>query len=131
MSPHWLALLEKSSPQDPWVHGFHVVNDAGLVVGLCGFKGPPVDGLVEIAYATEPEHQGKGYATHAARALTQFAFGYNQVRVVCAHTLPTGVASQHVLLKAGFSRIGEVVDPEDGLVVRFEVRRAGVEGVPG
>jgi RimJ/RimL family protein N-acetyltransferase len=119
-SPQWLALLEKSAEQDPWVHGFHVVNDAGLTVGLCAFKGPPVDGMVEIAYAIEPEHQGKGYATDAARQITAFAFASGQVRIVRAHTLPDGIASQHVLLKAGFKKIGEVVDPEDGLVWRFE-----------
>jgi hypothetical protein len=39
---------------------------------------------------------------------------------VCAHTLPDGIASQRALLKAGFQRTGEVVDPEDGLVWRFE-----------
>lgn len=124
ISVHWLALLEKSAPQDPWVHGFNVVNDAGLVVGLAAFKGPPVDGMVEIAYAIEPEHQGKGYATDAARALAKFAFDSGEVRIVCAHTLTDGLASQRVLLKSGFEKIGEVNDPEDGLVLRFAVRRA-------
>src|SRR3954463_4575193 len=63
ISRGWLALLEKSSPQDPWVHGFHVVNDSGLVVGLGGFKGPPHEGAAEVAYAIEPGQQGKGHAT--------------------------------------------------------------------
>jgi RimJ/RimL family protein N-acetyltransferase len=121
MSPHWLALLEKSAPQDPWVHGFHVVDDAGVTVGLGAFKGPPVEGTVEIAYAIEPGQQGKGHATAAARALAAFAFASDQVRIVCAHTLPDGVASQRVLLKSGFEKTGEVVDPEDGLVWRFEL----------
>jgi RimJ/RimL family protein N-acetyltransferase len=120
ISPGWLALLEKSSPQDPWVHGFHVVNDAGLTVGLGGFKGPPHDATVEIAYAIEPGQRGNGYATYAARALTAFAFASGQVRVVCAHTLPEGVASQRVLRKSGFEKTGEVVDAEDGLVWRFD-----------
>jgi len=120
ISPHWLALLEKSAPQDPWVHGFHVVNEAGHTVGLGAFKGPPVDGIVEIAYAIEPDQQGKGHATAAARALAAFAIASGEVRVVRAHTLPDGIASQRVLLRAGFEKIGEVVDPEDGLVWRFE-----------
>jgi ribosomal-protein-alanine N-acetyltransferase len=124
MSPQWLELLEKSAAQDPWVHGFHVVNDLGLTVGLGAFKGPPVDGIVEIAYAIEPEQQGKGHATAAARALAAFAFASGQVRVVRAHTLPEGVASQRVLLKSGFEKTGEVVDPEDGLVWRFEMTLA-------
>jgi RimJ/RimL family protein N-acetyltransferase len=121
ISPRWLALLEKSSAQDPWVHGFHVVNDAGFTVGLGAFKGPPEDGAVEIAYAIEPTQQGKGYATFAARELAAFAFATGQVRVVRAHTLPDGIASQRVLLKAGFEKLGEVVEPDDGLVCRFAV----------
>jgi RimJ/RimL family protein N-acetyltransferase len=122
ISPHWLTLLEKSAPRDPWVHGFHVVNDAGHTVGLGSFKGPPVDGTVEIAYAIEPDQQGKGHATGAARALVAFAFASGEVRVVRAHTLPGGVASQRVLLKSGFQKTGEVVDPEDGPVWRFEIK---------
>jgi len=121
ISPQWFALLEKSAAQDSWVHGFNVVNDAGVTVGLGSFKGPPVDGIVEIAYAIEPEQQGKGHATAAARALAAFAFASGQVRVVRAHTLPEGIASQRVLLKSGFEKTGEVVDPEDGLVWRFEL----------
>jgi ribosomal-protein-alanine N-acetyltransferase len=121
MSPVWLALFEASGPKDPWIHGFHVVDAAGEVVGLAAFKGPPVDGMVEIAYATEPQHQGKGYATHAATELVRFASDSGLVRTVRAHTLPTGAASQRVLLKSGFTKVGEVVDPEDGLVWRFEV----------
>ena len=124
ISPQWLALLEKSAPQDPWVHGFHVVNDAGATVGLGAFKGPPIDGIVEIAYAIEPEQQGKGHATAAAAALAAFAFASSQVRIVRAHTLPGGIASQRVLLKSGFEKIGEMVDPEDGLVWRFELKIA-------
>ena len=50
-----------------------------MAVGICGFKGPPADGVVEIA-------------------------------------------STRVLTKCGFSRIGEVIDPDDGLVWRWEKR---------
>ena len=92
-------------------------------MGLGSFKGPPHDGAVEIAYVIEPGQQGKGYATYAARALAAFAFASGQVRVVCAHTLPQGLASQRVLEKAGFAKTAEVVVPEDGLVWRFERRQ--------
>jgi RimJ/RimL family protein N-acetyltransferase len=120
ISPQWLALLQASAPKDPWVHGFHIVNDEGITVGLGSFKGPPIDGVVEIAYAIEPEQRGKGYATAAARDLAAFAWASGQVCVVRAHTMPDGFASQRVLAKAGFRKTGEVVDPEDGLVWRFE-----------
>src|SRR5688500_4829634 len=108
LSPAWLALLEKSSSVDPWVHGFALVHRTdGNPIGTCGFKGPPgADGVVEIAYGVAPEHQGKGYATEAAAALVSYAFGSGQVRVVRAHTLPQSNASARVLSKCGFRRVG-------------------------
>lgn len=122
VSPVWLALLDNSSATDPWIHGFTMVHrDNGSVIGQCGFKGPPdAEGMVEIAYGVAPEHQGQGYATEAAAALVDFAFSHQQVRVVRAHTLPEPNASTRVLTKCGFRKIGDVMDPEDGLVWRWE-----------
>jgi len=122
VSPVWLALLDGSSSIDPWIHGFVLMHrDTENVIGKCGFKGPPgADGAVEIAYGVAPEHQGKGYATEAAAALVSYAFSHGQVRVVRAHTLPEPNASTRVLTKCGFRRVGEVIDPDDGLVWRWE-----------
>lgn len=127
VSPVWLELLKGSSLIDPWVHGFAMVHQAiQSAVGKCGFKGPPdSDGVVEIAYGVEPEHEGKGYATEAAAALVGYAFNDGRVRVVRAHTLPESSASARVLTKCGFRKIGEVIDPEDGLVWRWERTREG------
>ena len=102
--------------------GFSLVHrDSNTVVGSAGFKGPPeADGVVEISYGVNPEHQGKGYATEAAQALTAYAFGSGKVRLVRAHTRPEPNASTRVLTKCGFRRVGAVIDPEDGLVWRWE-----------
>jgi ribosomal-protein-alanine N-acetyltransferase len=134
LSADWLALLRGSSSADPWIHGFSLVHlDSEAVVGKAGFKGPPAaDGVVEIAYGVAPDHQGKGYATEAAQGLTAYAFSSGKVRVVRAHTLPEPNASTRVLTKCGFRRIGEVIDPEDGLVWRWEkdIQAAKREPVP-
>jgi ribosomal-protein-alanine N-acetyltransferase len=122
VSTTWLELLENSAEIDPWIHGFTLVHkNSGAAVGLCAFKGPPdAAGMVEIAYAIVPEHQGKGYATEAAAALVGYAFGSDQVQVVRAHTLPLVNASTRVLAKCGFQKLGEAIDPDDGLVWRWE-----------
>ncbi len=122
VSADWLARLHASSASDPWVHGFAIVRtENGEVVGNCGFTAPPGDdGVVEIAYGVAPEHQGRGYATEAARALIEYAFASGKVRIVRAHTLPTGAASIRVLEKCGFRDVGEIDDPQDGRVRRFE-----------
>ena len=125
VSPAWLARLRASAAPHPWTHGFALVDrNTGAIVGRCGFKTPPGDdGGAEIAYGLAPEHQGKGYATEVAAALTAYAFDTGAVRVVFAHTLPDGTASKRVLTKCGFQFVGEVMDPEDGLVWRWEKQR--------
>jgi ribosomal-protein-alanine N-acetyltransferase len=122
LSAAWLARLSDSAEANPWVHGFLMVqSSSGNTVGHCGFKGPPgADGVVEIAYGVQPEYEGMGFATEAAEALTRFAFNNPQVRKVIAHTLPQVNASARILTKCGFTKIGEVIDPEDGLVWRWE-----------
>ena len=124
LSSEWLARLDAGTA-DLWTLGFAIVHRAtGVVMGTCGFKGPPgTNGIVEIAYGVAPDHQGKGYATEAAEALVAYAFGMDQVRVVRAHTLPEANASTRVLVKSGFQPVGEVIDPEDGLVWRWERQR--------
>lgn len=122
LSTDWLALLAAATYADPWILGFNLVRkEDGVMVGQCGFKGPPdADGTVEIAYCVEPEWQGNGYATEAAEGMVAYAFGQEGVRLVRAHTLPEENASGRVLTKAGFLKVGEVVDPDDGPVWRWE-----------
>jgi RimJ/RimL family protein N-acetyltransferase len=123
LSADWLARV-RASELDPWVHWYSArLRDSGIVVGAGGFKGPPIDGAVEIAYGVEADHRGKGYATQIAGALVRYAFRSEEVQVVRAHTLPEGEASKRVLAKCGFEHVGEVIDPDDGLVWRFEKRR--------
>jgi RimJ/RimL family protein N-acetyltransferase len=110
---------------DPWTLGFVVFHrNLEIVVGGCGFKGPPdKEGVVEIAYGIDSAHQGKGYATEAAEAMVAFAFRDPSVQIVIAHTLSAEQASARVLTKSKFQCVGQVIDPEDGEVWRWERRR--------
>jgi ribosomal-protein-alanine N-acetyltransferase len=123
ISPEWLARVRALTSADPWSCFFSIVHRrSNAVIGQCGYKGPPnTDGVVEIAYGVDADYQGRGYATEAARALVAQALGVDAVRVVRAHTLVELNASTRVLAKCGFERVGEVVDPEDGLVWRWEI----------
>src|SRR5262249_29987393 len=125
VSTDWLARVRALTGPDPWTLGFAVVHRGShTAVGSCGYKGPPdPDGIVEISYGTDPDYRGKGYATEAARALVTYAFDDARVRVVRAHTIEKANASTRVLIKSGFRYIGEVIDPEDGLVWRWEKHR--------
>jgi RimJ/RimL family protein N-acetyltransferase len=125
LSPAWLARVDATTAPDPWLLGFSMVERAtSAVIGTCGFKGPPdPEGIVEIAYGVDPAYQGQGYATEAAQALVARAFAADGVRVVRAHTRVGPNASTRVLAKCGFGWHGEVVDPEDGLVWRWETTK--------
>jgi RimJ/RimL family protein N-acetyltransferase len=132
VSPEWIAALrDAGGGPDPWRHGFFVVErDGQEVIGSAGFKGPPDSGgMVEIAYGIVPSREGRGYATEAAGALVRFAQADDRVRLVRAHTLPEANASTHVLRKCGFVQVGEVIDPDDGRVWRWE-RNARHIGTP-
>lgn len=124
--PEWFARLQKATAPDPWEFGFALLHPtSGTIIGAAGFVGPPgPEGAVEIAYAIVPDHQGKGYATEAAQALTTYAFASGRVSTVRAHTLPQTNASSRVLTKCGFRRVADVVDPVDGLVWRWEKSKA-------
>jgi RimJ/RimL family protein N-acetyltransferase len=122
VSPDWLARVLVTAAGDPWSLSFTAVERAsGSAIGGCGFKGPPdADGVVEVTYGTNPAYRRRGYATEAAGALTGFAFASGRVLLVRAHTRPDNKASARVLEKCGFKRVGQVMDPEDGLVCRWE-----------
>ena len=125
VSAAWLARVRAAAAPGPWTHGFALVERAtGAVVGSCGYTGPPdAAGTIEIAYGVEPAYRGRGYAREAAAALVEFALDGGHARVVRAHTRSAHDASARVLAACGFERVGEVLDPEDGLVWRWELAR--------
>ena len=113
-----LEMLECGVPRQWATHLFVHRSDAA-VVGIGGFTGPPVEGTVEIGYAIAPAYRRRGLATEAATQLLQAA-ARGGAEAVRAHTLAQDSASTRVLLRLGFRRTGEIHDPEDGPVWRWE-----------
>jgi RimJ/RimL family protein N-acetyltransferase len=108
VSADWIARVRATEAGDPWALSFSMIDRAsGSSVGSCAFKGPPdAAGMVEVAYGTDEAYRGRGFATEAGAALTEFAFASGRVRLVRAHTKPDNTASQRVLEKCGFRRVG-------------------------
>lgn len=123
VSPEFLAYLRGLDHSSPWLPGFGVVHrESGSVIGSAGFKGAPdASGIVEVGYGIVPAYEGQGYATEVTKMLVVWAFARGDVRVVRAHTLPTANASTRVLTKCGFEFEGEVEDPDDGRVWRWQL----------
>lgn len=108
--------IEKVRARPEWI-GVWAIED-GLIIGSGGFKGAPEDGWVEIGYGVAPSVEGRGVGTAICAALVEYAFAHGAEQVI-AHTLHEGLASQRILEKNGFVPMGEVIDPEDGRVLRF------------
>ena len=100
--------------EPPWI-GYFAVEDA-TCVGTCGFKSPPQDNRVEIAYFTFPEYEGRGVATRMAKGLIRMAIEQTPGVTVAAQTLPEENASTSILRKLNFRRVDIIEHPEDGMV---------------
>ena len=112
--------LTREPRPDPW--GSYIGYAGETAVALGAFKSAPDgSGAVEIAYMTFPAHEGNGYARAMVPTLYSMAIEHGASLVV-AHTLPEENASNRALRSSGFAFAGEVSDPEDGLVWRWEKR---------
>ncbi len=105
--------------------GAHLVfDDDDALVGYCGWKGEPLDGVAELGYAVAPARQGGGIATAVVQELVARA-QVAGVRLVIAHTLAVTSPSTSVLQRCRFVRVDETVDPDDGVVWRWELPLTG------
>ena len=114
-----VTLLTKDPRPAPW--GSYLARLDGRAIGIGAFKSAPTpDGEVEIAYMTFPAFERRGHATRMIDVLAGIADQAGAMPI--AHTLPRENASNRALGRNGFSLAGEVEDPEDGLVWRWERR---------
>lgn len=125
-----LDKLRKSHRHAGWWLYFVVLRTASgrTLIGSVGYKGPPSkDGTVELGYGIVPEHQRRGYASEAVRALVAHAFAKPTVKRVIAETLPDLTPSIGVMTKCGFMFIGQ--GSERG-VIRYELPRERYDATP-
>lgn len=103
----------------PWCS--YLAVEGAEVIGTCAFKGPPKNGTVELAYGTEPAHEGRGIATRMAAALIGIARSTDPAVRITAQTFPERNASSRILTKLGFVRAGEAMDDDVGVVWNWEL----------
>jgi len=92
-------------------------SEDDVVVGEIG-GGFVAPGVVEIGYAVVASAWGRGYATEAVRALVERARAVPEVERIIGHTPLDRPASGRVLEKAGFAKVGEEDDENDGVPLR-------------
>jgi RimJ/RimL family protein N-acetyltransferase len=105
-----------------------VLRETNELVGSCGYKGKPNEaGEVEIGYEIAATHRQKGLGTEAALALRDLAFRSAAVKKVIAHTLAEQNPSTRILQHCGMVKVGELIDPDEGPVWRWEIDRETYE----
>jgi RimJ/RimL family protein N-acetyltransferase len=82
------------------------VGDAGLF-----YMAPAEHRSIELGFSFLPAHQGNGYATEAARALVDWAFGVGFHRVY-GRLEPRNTASARVFEKLGMRQEAHLVENE-------------------
>lgn len=116
----------KANPalRDWWTH-LIVLKKENVLIGVCGYKGEPNEfGEVEIGYEIGlPNYRQRGLGTETAKALVDNALSHDSVKFVTAHSLANENYSSRILEKIGFAKVKEIDDPEDGLIVRWELRK--------
>ena len=99
-----------------WIARAAVAEPEGVVVGHGGFHGPPdPDGTVEVAYSVDPAHRRRGYGRAILAALLDRADADPRVTAVRASIRPDNAGSLATIAGFGFRKVGEQLDPVDGL----------------
>ncbi|MCP5144745.1 MAG: GNAT family N-acetyltransferase [Gammaproteobacteria bacterium] len=118
----YAGLYQRVGYAPPWLG--YVATVDGHCVGTCGFKSPPVDNRVEIAYFTFPGFEGRGFATGMARALIDISVNEAPAVCIAAQTLPEESASTSILRRLGFVCVDTVFHPDDGPVWEWRLECA-------
>lgn len=107
-----------------WAVWAFMLRDSHIVVGAggCG-TGPDAQGNIVFGYSIYPEHQRRGFATEASRALVDWYFTDLRVRIVRATVPPQHTPSIRVVEKCGLVRVGAEIDPQVGPVDVYERQR--------
>ncbi|MER6130575.1 GNAT family N-acetyltransferase [Streptomyces sp. NPDC001815] len=106
-----------------------VRREDGRALGGMGFHGAPdEEGRAEVGYDLTESARGNGYATEALRALSAWALAREDLTYLFATVDRANSASQGVVSRAGFTRVGEIeADGEKGRgggQYAYELRRA-------
>jgi len=101
------------SSEGDWLSAAIVERASGATVGDVAFHWVSErDRTAEIGFILDPRHQGKGYATEAARAMLDWAFGTAGLHRVIGRTEARNTASSRVLEKLGMRLEAHLVENE-------------------
>ena len=100
------------------------------VVGSAGFHDFPDErGMIEIGFGIVLEKQNQGFGIELLLGMWNMICQRSDVKILRYTVAPDNEPSMHIINKLGFTKIGEQIDPEDGLELIFEM--TAVEFISG
>ena len=93
------------------------------LIGDCGLEVMEVSGqqVVELGYDFRSDHWNRGYATEAACAVRDYAFGTLRLPLLVSLIRPRNRASARVAEKVGLEKVGEV-ERDGRTYLRYELQ---------
>lgn len=89
-------------------HSYAIVeNISDKVIGSIGLTKQFFSKTYELGYSLGKPYWGQGYMTEAVAAVIEFGFTQLHAKKIFAKTMTHNIASQRVLLKAGFTKTYE------------------------
>lgn len=112
--PLFLKWIEAAPDKVGWFNWYALAQADGLslpiLIGGCGFFGPPCNGTVQIGYSVLSEFQRQGFATEMVEGIVSWAMEQPAVVRIIAETEWENPASVRVLEKVGFVATGSTTD---------------------
>jgi RimJ/RimL family protein N-acetyltransferase len=102
----------------------------GQLIGVIGLESEDGGKTLEIGYWIAEPQWGKGYASEAARAMVDHAFGEMGCTAITARYTIGNTGSRRILLGLGFAELGEATctsraTASDNLAMQLALSRSG------
>lgn len=91
-------------------------------IGWCGLKYIKEANEIDLGYRLKEEYWGKGYGCEAAKATIDYGLKILKLKRITATVLPENIASWKIMEKCGMKYIGNIVDKDNWLVKKYEIR---------
>lgn len=98
-----------------------ILKSTKEIVGSAGFLDfPDKNGMIEIGFGIVPQMQNKGYGLELLIGMWKMISKRDDVKILRYTVSPENKPSMHIINKLGFNKIGEQIDPVDGLEFIYE-----------
>jgi len=98
-----------------------VEKECKQVIGSAGFHDfPDKNGMIEVGFEIVPDMQNKGFGKELLFGMWDWISKKPEVKILRYTVSPTNAPSMHIINRLGFTKVGEQMDPEDGLEFIFE-----------